>query len=81
MLLSGDLARVVERSLIRLGVDAIDLYYQQRVNPEVPIEEFAGAVQRLIQAGKVKHYGMSEAAPAMARPRPSAPPARGWERI
>lgn len=37
---------MVERSLIRLGVDAIDLYYQHRVNPEVPTEEFAGAVQR-----------------------------------
>jgi len=62
MLRPEDLARVVEGSLQRLGVDAIDLYYQHRVNPEVPIEEFAGAVQELIAAGKVKHYGMSEAA-------------------
>ena len=73
--------REAEASLERLGVDAIDLYYQHRINPEVPIEEFARAVQRLIQAGKVKHYGMSEAAPAMARPRQSSPPARGLERI
>ena len=62
MLLPGELGRAVEGSLKRLGVDAIDLYYQHRVNPEVPIEEFAGAVQELVQAGKVKHYGMSEAA-------------------
>ena len=62
MLLPGELERAVEGSLKRLGVDAIDLYYQHRVNPEVPIEEFAGAVQELVRAGKVKHYGMSEAA-------------------
>jgi aryl-alcohol dehydrogenase-like predicted oxidoreductase len=62
MLTPDELPRVVEGSLRRLGVDAIDLYYQHRVNPEVPIEEFAGAVKRLIEAGKVKHYGISEAA-------------------
>jgi aryl-alcohol dehydrogenase-like predicted oxidoreductase len=50
----------LEGSLKRLGVEAIDLYYQHRVDPEVPIEEVAGAVQRLIQAGKVKHFGLSE---------------------
>jgi len=54
--------RVVEGSLTRLRVDAIDLYYQHRVDPEVPIEDVAGAVKDLIQAGKVKHFGMSEAA-------------------
>ena len=54
--------RVVEGSLQRLGVDAIDLYYQHRVDPEVPIEDVAGAVKELIEAGKVKHFGMSEAA-------------------
>jgi aryl-alcohol dehydrogenase-like predicted oxidoreductase len=52
----------IEGSLKRLRVDAIDLYYQHRVDPEIPIEEVAGAVKDLIQAGKVKHFGMSEAA-------------------
>ena len=54
--------KVVEGSLKRLGVDAIDLYYQHRVDPEVPIEDVAGAVRDLIRAGKVKHFGLSEAA-------------------
>ena len=49
-------------SLKRLGVETIDLLYQHRVNPDVPIEEVAGAVKELIEAGKVKHFGMSEAA-------------------
>ena len=49
-------------SLRRLGVETIDLYYQHRVDPDVPIEEVAGAVKELIQEGKVKHFGMSEAA-------------------
>lgn len=52
----------IEGSLKRLRVDAIDLYYQHRVDPETPIEETAGAVKDLIQQGKVKHFGMSEAA-------------------
>ena len=52
----------VEGSLKRLGVDSIDLFYQHRVDPNVPIEEVAGAVKDLIQEGKVKHFGMSEAA-------------------
>jgi aryl-alcohol dehydrogenase-like predicted oxidoreductase len=51
--------QVVEGSLHRLGVDAIDLYYQHRVDPQVPIEEVAGAVKELIEAGKVQHFGMS----------------------
>jgi aryl-alcohol dehydrogenase-like predicted oxidoreductase len=54
---------VAEASLKRLRVDAIDLFYQHRVDPEVPIEDVAGAVKELIQQGKVKHFGMSEAAP------------------
>jgi aryl-alcohol dehydrogenase-like predicted oxidoreductase len=54
--------RGVEGSLKRLQVDAIDLFYQHRVDPEVPIEDVAGAVRDLIQQGKVKHFGMSEAA-------------------
>jgi aryl-alcohol dehydrogenase-like predicted oxidoreductase len=51
----------VEGSLKRLRVDTIDLLYQHRVDPEVPIEEVAGAVKDLIQQGKVKHFGLSEA--------------------
>ena len=50
-----------EGSLKRLRVDAIDLYYQHRVDPNVPIEDVAGAVKELIQQGKVKHFGLSEA--------------------
>jgi aryl-alcohol dehydrogenase-like predicted oxidoreductase len=53
--------RVVEGSLKRLRTDVIDLYYQHRVDPEVPIEEVAGAVKDLIAEGKVKHFGLSEA--------------------
>lgn len=52
---------VAEASLKRLRVDAIDLFYQHRVDPEVPIEDVAGAVKELIAAGKVKHFGLSEA--------------------
>jgi aryl-alcohol dehydrogenase-like predicted oxidoreductase len=54
--------KVVEGSLKRLRLDVLDLYYQHRVDPEVPIEDVAGAVKDLIQQGKVKHFGMSEAA-------------------
>jgi len=54
--------RVADASLKRLRVDAIDLFYQHRVDPEVPIENVAGAVKDLIQQGKVKHFGLSEAA-------------------
>jgi aryl-alcohol dehydrogenase-like predicted oxidoreductase len=50
----------LEGSLKRLGVDAIDLYYQHRVDPNVPIEEVAGTVKDLIREGKVKHFGLSE---------------------
>jgi len=59
--------RVVEGSLQRLRVEVIDLYYQHRVDPEVPIEDVAGAVKDLIQQGKVKHFGMSEAAATTIR--------------
>jgi aryl-alcohol dehydrogenase-like predicted oxidoreductase len=52
---------VAEASLRRLGIDAIDLFYQHRVDPAVPIEEVAGAVKELIQEGKVRHFGLSEA--------------------
>ena len=53
--------QVTEASLKRLRIDCIDLFYQHRVDPEVPIEEVAGAVKELIQEGKVKHFGLSEA--------------------
>src|SRR5277367_2409874 len=54
--------QAVEGSLKRLRIDTIDLLYQHRVDPEVPIEDVAGTVKELIQQGKVKHFGMSEAA-------------------
>src|SRR5206468_7842045 len=53
--------RLTEGSLKRLRVDAIDLYYQHRVDPDVPIEDVAGTVKDLIAEGKVKHFGLSEA--------------------
>ena len=53
--------QVAEGSLKRLKVDAIDLFYQHRVDPDVPIEDVAGAVKELIRQGKVKHFGLSEA--------------------
>jgi len=53
--------RVAEASLKRLRVDVIDLFYQHRPDPNVPLEDVAGAVKELIQAGKVKHFGLSEA--------------------
>jgi aryl-alcohol dehydrogenase-like predicted oxidoreductase len=59
--------QVVDGSLHRLGVEVIDLYYQHRVDPQVPIEDVAGAVKDLIEAGKVKHFGMSEAAAGTIR--------------
>jgi aryl-alcohol dehydrogenase-like predicted oxidoreductase len=59
--------RVADASLKRLRVEALDLFYQHRVDPEVPIEDVAGAVKDLIQAGKVKHFGLSEASAATTR--------------
>ncbi|WP_281172778.1 aldo/keto reductase [Caldanaerobius polysaccharolyticus] len=53
--------KAVEGSLRRLRIDAIDLYYQHRVDPNVPIENVAGAVKNLIQEGKVRYFGLSEA--------------------
>jgi aryl-alcohol dehydrogenase-like predicted oxidoreductase len=61
------ITKAVEGSLKRLRVDAIDLYYQHRVDPDVPIEDVAGAVKDLIQQGKVKHFGLSEAAATTIR--------------
>jgi aryl-alcohol dehydrogenase-like predicted oxidoreductase len=59
--------RALEGSLKRLRVDAIDLYYLHRVDPNVPIEDVAGTVKELIQAGKIRHFGLSEASPATIR--------------
>ena len=55
-----------DASLKRLGVDVIDLYYQHRVDLNVPIEETIGAMAELVRAGKVRYLGMSEAAPGYA---------------
>ncbi|MDQ3942766.1 MAG: aldo/keto reductase, partial [Actinomycetota bacterium] len=59
--------RACDASLSRLGVDHIDLYYQHRVDPEVPIEETVGAMKELVEAGKVRFLGLSEAAPETIR--------------
>jgi aryl-alcohol dehydrogenase-like predicted oxidoreductase len=59
--------RVAEASLKRLRVEAIDLFYQHRPDPNVPIEDVAGAVKDLIQAGKVKHFGLSESSADLSR--------------
>ena len=56
-----NIKKVAEESLKRLRTDVIDLFYQHRVDPDVPIEDVAGAVKELIQEGKVKHFGLSEA--------------------
>jgi aryl-alcohol dehydrogenase-like predicted oxidoreductase len=61
------ITQAADGSLRRLGVDVIDLYYQHRVNADMPIEDVAGMVQELIGAGKVRHFGMSEAAAATIR--------------
>jgi aryl-alcohol dehydrogenase-like predicted oxidoreductase len=59
--------RVADESLRRLGVDTLDLFYQHRVDPNVPIEDVAGAVGELVQEGKVRHFGLSEASAATIR--------------
>ena len=59
--------KACDASLQRLGVDHIDLYYQHRVDPDVPIEETVGAMSRLVEAGKVRYLGLSEAAPETIR--------------
>jgi aryl-alcohol dehydrogenase-like predicted oxidoreductase len=59
--------RACDASLRRLGVDVIDLYYQHRVDPKVPIEDTVGAMSRLVERGKVRYLGLSEAAPATIR--------------
>jgi aryl-alcohol dehydrogenase-like predicted oxidoreductase len=62
-----DIRRAADGSLRRLAVDVIDLYYQHRVDPQVPIEDVAGTVKELIDAGKVRHFGLSEAGAATIR--------------
>jgi aryl-alcohol dehydrogenase-like predicted oxidoreductase len=62
-----DVRRAAEGSLRRLGIDVIDLYYQHRVDPGVPIEDVAGAVAGLVEEGKVRHFGLSEASPRTIR--------------
>ena len=64
---AAHVARACELSLKRLGTDVIDLYYQHRVDPKVPIEETVGAMARLIEQGKVRSLGLSEAAPDTIR--------------
>jgi aryl-alcohol dehydrogenase-like predicted oxidoreductase len=59
--------RSIDGSLKRLGTDYVDLYYQHRVDPDVPIEETVGAMAKLVEAGKVRHIGLSEAAPQTIR--------------
>ena len=60
-------AQACEASLKRLGVEVIDVYYQHRVDPQVPIEDTVGAMKRLVEQGKVRYLGLSEAAPATIR--------------
>ncbi|MEU9438715.1 aldo/keto reductase [Streptomyces sp. NPDC048252] len=63
----GNVKAAVEGSLLRLGTDHIDLYYQHRVDPNTPIEETVGALAELVAEGKVRHIGLSEAGPATIR--------------
>ncbi len=62
-----NIRQVADASLRHLGVEQIDLFYQHRVDPDVPIEEVAGTVKELIDAGKVKWFGLSEAGPETIR--------------
>src|SRR5450432_1267801 len=62
-----DVRSACDASLLRLGVDHIDLYYQHRVDPNTPIEDTVGAMAELVKAGKIRHIGLSEASPATIR--------------
>lgn len=64
---AGNVKTAVEGSLLRLGTDHIDLYYQHRVDPNTPIEETVGALAELVAEGKVRHIGLSEAGPETIR--------------
>ncbi len=66
--------KTVEESLARLGIDVIDLFYQHRVDPNVPIEDTVGAMADLVREGKIRHIGLSEAAPATLRKAASVHP-------
>src|SRR4051794_16315342 len=68
-----------DASLRRLGVDHIDLYYQHRVDPDTPIEETVGAMAELVEAGKVRHLGLSEARPETIRRAHAVPPGAGLQ--
>ena len=63
----AQIRKVAENSLKRLGIETIDLFYQHRVDPDVPMEDVAGAVGELIAEGKVRHFGLSEASAASVR--------------
>jgi aryl-alcohol dehydrogenase-like predicted oxidoreductase len=63
----ANVRRSIEGSLTRLGTDHVDLYYQHRIDPDVPIEETVGALSELVREGKVRHLGLSEAAPDTIR--------------
>jgi len=69
-----------ETSLERLGVDTIDLYYLHRVDPAVPIEDTVGAMAELVRQGKVRHLGLSEAAPTTIRRFPERAASNAWKR-
>ena len=74
--------QAAEASLKRLGVDHIDLYYQHRVDPDTPIEETVGALAELVQEGKVRYIGLSEASPGHVAPRQrGAPDHRAADRV
>ncbi|MBV9164123.1 MAG: aldo/keto reductase [Pseudonocardiales bacterium] len=63
----GYVRAAIDRSLVRLGVDHVDLYYQHRPDPDIPVEETVGAMAELVTAGKVRHLGLSEASAATIR--------------
>src|SRR5258706_13507446 len=71
---------VADGSLKRLRTDRIDLFYQHRVDPDVPIEDVAGTVRDLIRDGKVKHFGLSEAGGRTIRPAPAGEPVAAVQR-
>ena len=73
---AGIRAQCCDASLQRLGVEAIDLYYQHRVDPKTPIEDTVGAMADLVKAGKVRYLGLSEASPATIRRARNGPPDR-----
>ena len=73
--------RSIEGSLERLGTDHVDLYYLHRVDPDTPIEETVGEMGELVKEGKVRHIGLSEAAPETLRRGRRAPGQRASDRV